>query len=90
MNHPRYSIVIPAYNETARIERALSSVSGCIRSRGWDAEVLVVDDGSTDDTADLVESWGRGHPEVRLIRNERNRGRVTACATACCGRRARL
>lgn len=75
MNHPRYSIVIPAYNETARIERALSSVSGCIRSRGWDAEVLVVDDGSTDDTADLVESWGRGHPEVRLIRNERNRGK---------------
>ena len=54
MNHPRYSIVIPAYNETARIERALSSVSGCVRERGWDAEVLVVDDGSTDDTAALV------------------------------------
>jgi glycosyltransferase involved in cell wall biosynthesis len=75
LNHPRYSIVIPAYNETARIERALSSVSDCIRSRGWDAEVLVVDDGSTDDTAALVELWGRGHPEVRLIRNGRNRGK---------------
>jgi dolichyl-phosphate beta-glucosyltransferase len=75
LNHPRYSIVIPAYNETARIERALSSVSGCIRSRGWDAEVLVVDDGSTDDTAALVEMWGREHPEVRLIRNGRNRGK---------------
>jgi dolichyl-phosphate beta-glucosyltransferase len=75
LNHPRYSIVIPAYNETARIERALSSVSGCIRSRGWDAEVLVVDDGSTDNTAALVESWGREHPEVRLIRNGRNRGK---------------
>lgn len=75
MNHPRYSIVIPAYNETARIERALSSVSMCIRTRGWDAEVLVVDDGSTDDTAALVEAWARRHPEVRLIRNERNRGK---------------
>ena len=61
MSHPQYSIVIPAYNETARIERALSSVSGCIRQRGWDAEVLVVDDGSTDDTAALVESWAAEH-----------------------------
>jgi glycosyltransferase involved in cell wall biosynthesis len=75
LDHPRYSIVIPAYNETARIERALFSVSGCIRSRGWDAEVLVVDDGSTDDTARLVELWGQQHPEVRLIRNGRNRGK---------------
>jgi glycosyltransferase involved in cell wall biosynthesis len=75
LDHPRYTIVIPAYNETARIERALVSVSGCIRKRGWDAEVLVVDDGSTDNTAALVEGWARRHPEVRLIRNERNRGK---------------
>jgi dolichyl-phosphate beta-glucosyltransferase len=75
LNHPRYSIVIPAYNETARIERALSSVSGCIRARGWDAEVLVVDDGSTDNTAALVEAWAQRHREVRLIRNGRNRGK---------------
>src|SRR6202042_1419274 len=75
LDHPRYTIVIPAYNEAARIERALVSVSGCIRERGWDAEVLVVDDGSTDDTAALVEKWARQHPEVRLIQNERNRGK---------------
>lgn len=75
MSHPRYSIVIPAFNETARIERALSEVSSCIRERGWDAEVLVVDDGSRDNTAALVEAWGQTHPEVRLIRNDRNRGK---------------
>lgn len=75
LSHPRYTIVIPAYNETARIERALASVSGCIRQCGWDAEVLVVDDGSTDNTAALVEAWTRQHPEVRLIRNGRNRGK---------------
>jgi dolichyl-phosphate beta-glucosyltransferase len=73
--HPLYSIVIPAYNEAARIGPALASVTACIRERGWDAEVLVVDDGSTDDTAAIVGAWAQTHPEVRLIRNERNRGK---------------
>ena len=50
-------------------------MSGCIRARGWDAEVLVVDDGSIDDTAALVERWALRHPEVRLIRNGHNRGK---------------
>ncbi len=73
--HPQYSIVIPAYNETARIRNALFSVTECVRRRGWDAEVLVVDDGSTDDTAAIVEAWGQAHPEVRLVRNSTNRGK---------------
>jgi glycosyltransferase involved in cell wall biosynthesis len=72
---PQYSIVIPAYNESARIGEALLEVSGCIRARGWRAEVLVVDDGSTDDTAAMVLGWAAAHPEVRLLRNERNRGK---------------
>jgi dolichyl-phosphate beta-glucosyltransferase len=75
LHSPRFSIVIPAFNETARIERALSLVSQCIRTRGWDAEVLVIDDGSIDNTASLVEAWAKAHPEVRLIRNGQNRGK---------------
>lgn len=75
LTHPRYSIIIPAFNETARIGRALSAVTECIRQRGWSAEVLVVDDGSMDDTAAIVEAWSRTHPEVRLIRNPKNRGK---------------
>src|SRR6266700_1926145 len=48
MTHPYLSIVIPAYNESARIENALERVMSCVAERGWDAEVLVVDDGSKD------------------------------------------
>ncbi len=51
MSHPQMSIVIPAYNESARIEATLARVMECVETQRWDAEVLVVDDGSTDDTS---------------------------------------
>ena len=44
---PQYSIVIPAYNESARIGRALTEVLRTLDEKHWDAEVLVVNDGST-------------------------------------------
>lgn len=72
---PMYSIVIPAYNESSRIPATLASVVGCIRERGWDAEVLVVNDGSTDSTADVVRAFARSAPEVRLVENPGNRGK---------------
>jgi len=43
---PKYSIIIPAYNESARIPATLEAVVSCIRERGWPAEVVVVNDGS--------------------------------------------
>jgi dolichyl-phosphate beta-glucosyltransferase len=75
MTYPQYSIVIPAYNESARILGALESVVGCVRERGWSAEVVVVDDGSRDSTADLVRSFAAGASEVRLLQNPGNRGK---------------
>jgi glycosyltransferase involved in cell wall biosynthesis len=72
---PMYSIVIPVFNESARIQKALESVAGCIRARGWDAEVLVVNDGSTDATADVVRAFAKTAPEVRLVENPGNRGK---------------
>ena len=68
MAHPQLSIVIPAYNESARIEHALDRVLSCIAEQGWDAEVLVVDDGSKDDTAAIVQRWMTQHPRLHLIR----------------------
>src|SRR3984885_5036189 len=75
MAHPQLSIVIPAYNESARIEHALDRVLSCIAEKNWDAEVLVVDDGSKDDTAAIVQRWMVQHPRRHMVRNPGNRGK---------------
>ena len=59
---PQYSIVIPAFNESARIPATLQSVLACIRGHGWSAEVIVVNDGSTDATAEVVRSIAANSP----------------------------
>jgi len=73
--YPKYSIVIPAYNESARIPATLESVVNCIRVRHWSAEVIVVNDGSTDSTAAVVREFAAHAPEVRMIENPRNLGK---------------
>jgi glycosyltransferase involved in cell wall biosynthesis len=73
--HPRLSIVIPAYNECLRIEDALERVMRCIEARKWDAEVLVVDDGSTDETPAIVQRWMLKYPRLHMVRNPGNRGK---------------
>jgi len=73
--YPYYSIVIPAFNESARIPATLKTVVACVRERGWDAEVIVVNDGSTDSTSQIVSEFAASNPEVRLIENPGNRGK---------------
>jgi len=75
MTRPDYSIVIPAYNEGARIGSTLNKVAACIGERGWSAEVLVVNDGSRDDTAAIVRNFAEREPVVRLIENPANCGK---------------
>jgi glycosyltransferase involved in cell wall biosynthesis len=73
--YPASSIVIPAYNESARIDAALREVVGCIRAQRWNAEVIVVNDGSTDTTARQVLDFSMSAPEVRLLENPGNHGK---------------
>ena len=75
MDELQYSIVIPAFNEQARIGATLDRVMECIHTRGWAAEVLVVDDGSRDATGAIVTRMMREHPSLRLIENPENRGK---------------
>jgi glycosyltransferase involved in cell wall biosynthesis len=63
------TIVIPAHNEEYGIEDGLSIVKNALRSSGWEYEIIVVDDGSSDATCERAEQHG-----VRVLRLETNRG----------------
>ncbi len=71
----QYSIVFPAYNESERITASLDQVLKHISAERWDAEVIVVNDGSRDNTADIVRRYAAQHPIVSLIENPGNRGK---------------
>jgi dolichyl-phosphate beta-glucosyltransferase len=75
------SIVIPAFNEEDVIDGHLDAIVAHCGPKPWDHEVLVVDDGSTDRTAELVEAKAKLHPQIRLIRQRRNRGKGCAVRT---------
>ncbi len=70
-----YSIVVPCYNESARIGSSLEKITEFTQARRWNAEILVVNDGSRDDTVDIVRSFSRRNGSVRLIENPGNRGK---------------
>ena len=74
MSVPALSIVIPAYNEAANILGTLDNVSSATRALDLHAEILVIDDGSSDDTAALVAANASRFPGTRLLRNGRNVG----------------
>jgi dolichyl-phosphate beta-glucosyltransferase len=72
---PTYSIVIPAYNEESRLAATLSSVLAYVHAQAWDAEVLVVNDGSRDRTLEIVQTFAAKDPTLRLVQNPGNRGK---------------
>jgi dolichyl-phosphate beta-glucosyltransferase len=72
---PELSIVIPAFNEQDRLERTVRSYLSYFRRRGTQVEAVVVDDGSLDGTAALVERLGGEFDELRLIRLAENQGK---------------
>src|SRR5580698_3706943 len=74
-NEMTYSIVIPAYNESERLGATLEKVLAYVRRQGWDAEVIVVNDGSRDNTAEIVRAFAKNNPILRLLENPGNRGK---------------
>ncbi|MDB5309506.1 MAG: glycosyl transferase [Gemmataceae bacterium] len=88
---PQLSVVIPAFNEAGRLGAYLAEVRAYLDAAyPGDYEVLVVDDGSADDTAGLVRRAAAGWPRLRLVRHAANRGKGAAVRTgvlAAAGRR---
>ena len=67
MSGPHISVVIPAFNEATRIIPTLEEVVEYLRGRPYPWEVIVVDDGSSDETGRLVADWSADHPGVKRL-----------------------
>jgi glycosyltransferase involved in cell wall biosynthesis len=70
-----YSIILPAYNESARITATLDKILVHSTERGWNVEVIVVNDGSSDCTAEIVLEYAKKYAALRLLENPGNRGK---------------
>ncbi len=68
---PFLSVIIPAHNEEERLPRTLPQVLDHLHQQDYSSEVLVVDSGSRDATADIAREFARAHENLRLVRVDR-------------------
>jgi dolichyl-phosphate beta-glucosyltransferase len=69
------SIIIPAFNEEHRLSRTIERICAYLDARPLRAEIIVVDDGSSDATAKLADSYRAKYPTLHVTSNKRNRGK---------------
>jgi dolichyl-phosphate beta-glucosyltransferase len=77
---PYLSIVIPAYNEACRLPQTLQGIISFLQSKSYASEIIVVDDGSEDNTSNVVSEFADSLRSLRLIRND-HRGKAFAVRT---------
>ena len=87
---PNISIIVPAYNESGRLLGPLAKIIAFVENSGDATEIVVVDDGSADDTAELAQGLLAESPRVasNVIRYEQNRGKGFAIKTGLLASRA--
>ncbi len=79
---PRASVIIPAFNEAANIEAVVGEAVAVFAASAWTPfEVVVIDDGSADDTGRLADAMAAADPRIRVIHHDGNRGWGTALRT---------
>jgi glycosyltransferase involved in cell wall biosynthesis len=82
--HPSVTIVIPAYNEAENLPAILDEALRFASEQCRDGSILVINDGSTDDTAQVLSRYGEV-PRLRVVTHERNRGLTAALRTGFYG-----
>lgn len=87
-DRPDLSIIIPAYNEAERIGSTLEAISSNMDSRNVDYEIIVVSDGSTDGTENIVRNRADADKRIRLVGYSPNRGKGYAVRTGMLEARA--
>ncbi len=78
---PKLSVIIPAYNEEKRLGETLEKLAAYFEVCGYDAQVIVVDDGSADNTKALAEKKQGEYPWLKVMGYEANRGKGCAVKT---------
>jgi len=78
---PYLSIVIPSYNEEKRLKRAIPSIVTYLSAKQQPFEIIIVDDGSKDNTGGVTKEFSTKHPEVKLVSLQPNQGKGGAVKT---------
>ena len=76
-----FAVLIPAYNEAAVVPDLVRELRAAFEDHGLSGEVLLVDDGSADDTAAIAENVSADWPSFRVLRHRRNQGKTEAMMT---------
>jgi dolichyl-phosphate beta-glucosyltransferase len=83
------SIVVPMYNEAARVEGTLRTILAYLGEQSYGSEVIVVDDGSTDGTASIADDYSKRQAMVRVLRHDPNRGKGASIRSGVLAARGR-
>ena len=75
METPYLSVIIPAYKEGERIGRNLLEIDKYLKGKNFTYEILVVEDGSPDNTAEVARNYALQIPHLRVIDNAENHGK---------------
>ena len=75
MSNPLLTVILPAYNEEKRLRLTLEAVREYFAAQSYTLKLIVVDDGSTDNTSEVALELIGSVPDLKVLRNEHNRGK---------------
>ena len=85
---PAISVVFPFYNEEPHLEQLTRELREALETHDLDAEIIAVDDGSTDGGRELMQTVARRDPRFRILKHDRNRGQAAALVSGFAAARA--